>query len=229
LRVLVVDDEIRLVSHLKRGLEGEGFAVDVANTGPDGLWMATENEYDAIVLDILLPGMNGYAVCAELRRRCNWVPIIMLTAKTGEHDEAEALDTGADDYLSKPFSFVVLVARLRALVRRGTPERPSVIEVGNLRLDPSSHAVTCCERDIELTPTEFSLLEYLMRHADVALSKDEILSHVWDWEFEGSANNVEVYVGYVRRKLTAAHCHTSIDTVRGVGYRLRSRIGEAGS
>ena len=224
--MLVVDDEIRLASHLKKGLEAEGFAVDVANTGPDGLWMASEHDYDAVVLDILLPGMNGYAVCAELRLRGNWVPILMLTAKTGEHDEAEALDTGADDYLSKPFSFVVLVARLRALVRRGTPKRPSVLQVGDLRLDPSSHLVSCSSADIELTATEFSLLEYLMRHANAALSKDEILSHVWDWEFEGSSNNVEVYVGYVRRKLAAAGCQTGIDTVRGVGYRLCSNAAE---
>ena len=220
MRILIVDDEIRLAAHLKRGLEAEGFAVDVANTGTDGLWMATENEYDAIILDILLPGMNGYAVCDELRKAGNWVPIIMLTAKTGEHDEAEALNTGADDYLSKPFSFIVLVARLRALLRRGSPERPVVITVGDLELDPSSHTVTHGGETIDFTATEFSLLEYFMRHRGEIISKSQVLAHVWDWEFEGSPNVVEVYVGYVRRKLAATPGNASITTVRGVGYRL---------
>ncbi len=227
MRLLVVDDEIRLASYLKRGLQAEGFAVDIANDGTDGLWMATENTYDAIILDILLPGMNGYEVCAELRRRNNWVPIIMLTAKTGEHDEAEALDTGADDYLSKPFSFVVLVARLRALVRRGAPERPAVLMCGDVTLDPSSHSVTAGSDDVQLTPTEFSILECLMRHADAPLSKSEILSRVWDWEFEGPANIVEVYVGYLRKKLAASGCQTTIQTLRGVGYRLGTPGSEA--
>jgi two-component system, OmpR family, response regulator len=219
-RILIVDDEIRLASHLKRGLEAESFAVDVANTGTDGLWMATENEYDAVILDILLPGMNGYAVCEAIRKAGNWVPILMLTAKTGEHDEAEALDTGADDYLSKPFSFIVLVARLRALLRRGSPERPVVVTVGDLELDPSSHVVKHGGEAVELTPTEFSLLEYLMRHPGETVSKSQVLSHVWDWEFEGSPNIVEVYVGYIRRKLAATPGGASIATVRGVGYRL---------
>lgn len=228
MRLLIVDDEIRLAAHLKRGLEAEGFAVDVANDGTDGLWMATENEYDAIVLDILLPGMNGYRVCEELRKAGNWVPILMLTAKTGEHDEAEALNTGADDYLSKPFSFIVLVARLRALLRRGAPERPAILAVGDLTLDPPSHRVMHGGKEIDLTPTEFSLLEYLMRHPNSTVTKQQILSHVWDWEFEGSQNIVEVYVGYVRRKLANGAGHVTIDTVRGVGYRLNvAADGEA--
>ena len=222
-----MDDEIRLATYIKTGMEAEGFAVDVANDGRDGLWMASENHYDAVILDILLPGINGYAVCAELRKQENWVPIIMLTAKTGEHDEAEALDTGADDYLSKPFSFVVLVARIRALVRRGAPERPTVLVAGDLTLDPSLHAVQAGDREIELTPTEFSVLEYLMLHDNATVSKDEVLSHVWNWEFEGSANIVEVYIGYVRRKLAASGCLTTIETLRGIGYRVRAaRPGE---
>lgn len=220
MRILIVDDEVRLAAHLKRGLEAEGFAVDVANNGTDGLWLAQEQEYDAIVLDIMLPGMNGYRVCEELRRAGNWVPILMLTAKSGEYDEAEALDTGADDYLSKPFSFLVLVARIRALLRRGAPERPVVLSVGNLTLDPSSRRVRHGSAEVELTPTEFALLEYLMRHPDEVLSKQAILGHVWDWEFDGAPNIVEVYVGYLRRKLESVDGDAAIDTVRGAGYRL---------
>jgi two-component system OmpR family response regulator len=222
MRILVVDDEVRLAAHLKRGLEAEGFAVDVAGTGTDALWMATEQVYDAIVLDIMLPGMNGYKVCEELRRQGNWVPILMLTAKDGEYDEAEALDTGADDYLSKPFSFVVLVARIRALLRRGTPRRPTVLQFGTLTLDPSSHRVRHGEVQLQLTPTEFSLLEYFMRHPDELLSKGDILGHVWNWEFEGAPNIVEVYVGYLRRKLAAPDATVAIATVRGAGYRLET-------
>ncbi|HEY3317047.1 MAG TPA: response regulator transcription factor [Coriobacteriia bacterium] len=226
MRILIVDDEVRLASHLKRGLEAEGFAVDVANTGTDGLWLATEQAYDAVVLDIMLPGMNGYRVCEELRRAGNWVPILMLTAKSGEYDEAEALDTGADDYLSKPFSFVVLVARIRALLRRGSPERPVVLTVGNLSLDPSSRRVRHGGREVDLTSTEFSLLEYLMRHPDEVLSKRAILEHVWDWDFDGPPNIVEVYVGYLRRKLQSPDGSASIDTVRGAGYRIGPREQE---
>ncbi len=220
MRALIVDDEVRLAAHLKRGLEAEGFAVDVAGTGTDGLWLATEQPYDIIVLDIMLPGMNGYRVCEELRRAGNWTPILMLTAKDGEYDEAEALDTGADDYLSKPFSFVVLVARIRALLRRGKTERPAVLRVGNLSLDPSSHRAEHAGEEIQLTPTEFSLLEYLMRHPGEVLSKTDILGHVWDWEFDGPQNIVEVYVGYLRRKLASPSGSARIATVRGAGYRL---------
>jgi two-component system OmpR family response regulator len=223
MRILIVDDEVRLASHLKRGLENEGFAVDVANNGTDALWMATEQQYDLVVLDIMLPGMNGYKVCGELRRKGNWVPILMLTAKTGEYDEAEALDTGADDYLSKPFSFLVLVARIRALLRRGTPERPVVLTVGDLSLDPSSRRVMHGAEEVALTPTEFSLLEYLMRHPDEVLSKADILGHVWDWEFDGPPNIVEVYIGYLRKKLASPSSRVRIATVRGAGYRLDVR------
>jgi len=220
MRVLVVEDEVRLSAYLKRGLEAEGFAVDVAQTGTDGLWMASEQAYDAVLLDIMLPGMNGYKVCESLRKGDNWVPILMLTAKDGEYDEAEALDTGADDFLSKPFSFVVLLARLRALMRRGSPERPAVLSVGTLTMDPSTHEVARGEAPIELTPREYSLLEYLMRHPNDALPKADIVGHVWDWEFEGDANIVEVYVGYLRKKIDAPFDLKTLRTVRGVGYRL---------
>jgi len=220
MRVLVVEDEARHASYLKRGLEAKGFAVDVAADGSDGLWMATEHPYDVVVLDIMLPGLNGYKVCERLREAENWVPILMLTAKDGEYDEAEALDTGADDFLSKPFSFVVLLARLHALLRRGAPERPAVMSVGTLALDPSKRRVRRGDAEIELTPREYSLLEYLMRHPDVVLSKRDIISHVWDWEFEGDPNVVEVYVGYLRRKIDQPFDLTTLLTVRGAGYRL---------
>lgn len=224
MRILVVEDEIRLAAYLKRGLESEGFAVDVALTGTDGLWMATEQTYDVIVLDIMLPGMNGYKVCESLRKAENWVPILMLTAKDGEYDEAEALDTGADDFLSKPFSFVVLLAHLRALMRRGSPERPTVLAVGTLTMDPSTHEVKRGDTPIDVTPREYSLLEYLMRHPDEALPKADIVGHVWDWEFEGDANIVEVYVGYLRKKIDLPFGLNTVRTVRGVGYRLVSDV-----
>ncbi len=220
MRILVVEDEVRLAAHLKRGLEAEGFAVDIAQNGTDGLWMATEQPYDAVVLDIMLPGLNGYKICGQLREAGNWVPILMLTAKDGEYDEAEALDTGADDFLSKPFSFVVLLARLRALLRRGTRERPAVLTVGTLTLDPAGHQVRRGEIDIALTPREFSLLEYFMRHPAVVLPKSDIMAHVWDWEFEGDPNVVEVYVGYLRKKIDAPFSVKTLQTVRGAGYRL---------
>lgn len=220
MRILVVEDEMRLAAYLKRGLEAEGFAVDVALDGTDGLWMATEHAYDALVLDIMLPGMNGYKVCESLRKNDNWVPVLMLTAKNGEYDEAEALDTGADDFLSKPFSFVVLLARLRALMRRGSPERPSVLSVGSLTMDPSRHEVRRGSTRVDLTPREYALLEYLMRHPEDTLAKSEIIGHVWDWEFDGDPNIVEVYVGYLRKKIDAPFGLDTILTVRGAGYRL---------
>jgi len=220
MRVLVVEDERRLAGALKRGLEAEGFAVDVTGDGAEGLWMAGEQSYDAVVLDIMLPGMNGYQVCAKLREQGIWTPILMLTAKDGEYDEAEALDTGADDFLSKPFSYVVLLARLRALMRRGATQRPAVLAVGNLRLDPATHG---CQRDgqpVLLSPREFAVLEYLMRRGGQVVSKPELLAHVWDVDFAGDANVVEVYVGYLRRKLDVPFGRHTIETVRGAGYRL---------
>jgi DNA-binding response OmpR family regulator len=220
MRVLVVEDEKGLASALKRGLEAEGFATDVALDGPSGLWHAKEQPYDAIVLDIMLPGMNGYRVCAELRDAGIWTPVLMLTAKDGDLDEAEALDTGADDYLTKPFSFVVLVAHLHALLRRGTPERPPRLEVGDLVLDPARHTCQRGDTPIELTPREFAVLEYLMRRVGEVVSKSEILDHVWDFAFEGDVNIVEVYISYLRKKIDAPFGTKSLKTVRGVGYRL---------
>ena len=216
MRILLVDDEQRFAAAVRQGLEAEGLAVDVAHDGDEGLWMARSNDYDAIVLDILLPGLNGYRVCAELRDGGDWTPILMLTALDEDLDEAEALDTGADDYLSKPFSFVVLVARLRALLRRGASPRPVVLEVGTLRLDPAAHRCWCAGQEVELTAKQFSLLECFMRHPGEVLSKSALREHVWDYAFADSSNIVEVYVSYLRKKLGAGR----IETVRGAGYRL---------
>ncbi len=225
MRVLVVEDEKRLAAGLRRGLEAEGFAVDVALNGTDGLWMAKENPYDAIILDIMLPGLNGYRVCADLREAGNWTPILMLTAKDGEWDEAEALDTGADDYLTKPFSYVVLLAHVRAMVRRGARERPVVLEAGDLRLDPASRRVWRGDEALDLTSRETSVLEFLLRHADQVVSKREILDHVWDYDFEGDANIVEVYVARLRSIIDRPFGRESIETLRGAGYRLAADGG----
>lgn len=214
MRVLVVDDERTLARALQRGLTAEGFAVDVAHDGDAGLTLATHGDYDAIVLDIMLPRRNGYAVTAELRKRGVWTPVLMLSAKDGEYDVADALDLGADDYLTKPFSFVVLVARLRALVRRPSGARPAVLEVGALTLDPSTRAVTLGGDPVELTAREVALLEYLMRHNDRVVGKVELRDHVWEGTGE-DLNVVEVYVGYLRRKLG----RDVISTIRGAGYR----------
>ena len=219
MRVLVVEDEVRQAAALKRGLEAEGFAVDVAGNGNDGLWLATEQSYDVIVLDVMLPGLNGFKVCAQLRAKQIWTPVLMLTAKDGELDEAEALDTGADDFLSKPFSYVVLVARLRALLRRGSTSRPPVLEVGSIELDVAARTCTVDGRPVELTPREFSVVEYLMRRQGEVVPKVEILEHVWDFAFDGGDNVVEVHVSALRRKLGSA----AIETVRGAGYRMGSR------
>ncbi|HZN71794.1 MAG TPA: response regulator transcription factor [Micromonosporaceae bacterium] len=220
MRILVVEDEERLAAGLRAGLEAEGFAVDVAATGVDGLWLAREQPHDAIVLDILLPGMNGYTICRTLREEGIWTPILMLTAKDGEWDEVEALDTGADDYLTKPFSYAVLTARLRALLRRGARERPAVLVAGDLRLDPALRRAWRGEVEVELTARELSLLEFLLRRRGEVMSKREILAHVWDFDFEGDPNIVEVYIRHLRRKLDEPFGRTSIQTVRGAGYRL---------
>lgn len=220
MRLLVVEDEKRLAAALKRGLENEGFAVDVALDGTQGEWMASEVAYDAIVMDIMLPGLNGYQLCARLRERGNWAPILMLTAKDGEYDEAEALDTGADDYISKPFSFVVLVARLRALLRRGALERPVVLTCGDLTLDPASRRCSRRDRQIDLTAREFAVLEYLMRRAGQVVTKSELLEHVWDFGFDGDVNVVEVHLSALRRKIDKPFGTESIETLRGSGYRL---------
>jgi two-component system OmpR family response regulator len=220
MRVLVVEDEERLAAGLKKGLEAEGFATDVAVDGTNGLWMARENPYDAIVLDIMLPGMNGYRICETLRKDGVWTPILMLTAKDGEFDEAEALDTGADDYVTKPFSYVVLLARLRALIRRGAEERPAILEAGDLRFDPGSRRVWRGETEVELTSREIAMLEFLLRRKGEVVSKKEILEHVWDYDFGGDLNIVEVYVGHLRNKLDRPFGRNSIETMRGAGYRL---------
>lgn len=222
MRVLLVDDEEPLVEAMKRGLQREGFAVDTACDGEEGLWQAQETEYDAIILDIMLPKRNGYQVCAELRKAGIWTPILMLTAKHGEHDHAEALDTGADDFLTKPFSYVVLVAHLRALIRRTSRVRPAVLSVGDLRLDPARHRCWRGEVEIELTPRQFALLEFFMSRPGDVLSKIEILEHVWEDSDDMDVNIVEVYVGYLRRKIDAPFSRSSIQTLRLVGYRLVS-------
>ncbi len=220
MRILLVDDEKRFAAAVRRGLEAEGFSVDIAHDGTHGLELASSNEYDAIVLDILLPGANGYRVCSDLREAGNWAPILMLTALDDELDEAEALDCGADDYLTKPFSYVVLLARLRALVRRGASPRPAVLRVGDVRLDPAAHRCWRGETEVGLTSKEFALLEYLMRHPGEVLSKVSLLDHVWDFATSDSSNVVEVYMGYLRKKLDGSPGTSVIETVRGSGYRM---------
>ena len=215
-RVLVVDDEVRLAEAVARGLAAEGFDVEVTHNGLDGLWRAREREYGAIVLDLLLPGMNGYEVCRTLRSEGVWTPILMLTAKSGEYDEAEALDTGADDFLSKPFSFMVLVARLRAVARRGAVPRPAALAVGDVVVDPGTRAVTVSGVRVELTPREFALLEALARRWPQVATKAELLDEVWGADRDVDPNAVEVYVGYLRRRVG----RPLIQTVRGAGYRL---------
>lgn len=219
-RVLVVEDERRVAAAVRRGLGANGFAVDVSFDGVDGLWKASEFAYDVILLDVMLPGLNGYRVCEQLRSRGVWTPILMLTAKNGEYDEAEALDTGADDFLSKPFSYVVLVARVRALLRRGVRERPTIVEAGGLRLDPASRRLWRADVEILLTSREFSVLEFLVRRRGEVVTKTEILESVWDYEFEGDPNNVEVYVRRLRLKIDQPFGTDTITTVRGAGYRL---------
>lgn len=225
MRVLVVEDEKRLAVGLRNGLEAEGFAVDVAGNGTDGLWMAREHSFDAIVLDIMLPGINGYRLCATLREEGIWTPILMLTAKDGEWDEVEALDTGADDYLTKPFSYAVLLARLRSLLRRGARARPAVLAAGDLRMDPAARRAWRGEVEVELTARELGLLEFLLRRRGEVLPKREILAHVWDYDFEGDANIVEVYVRHLRNKLDRPFGRQAIETVRGSGYRLAADGG----
>jgi len=214
--VLVVEDEARLATALQRGLQAEGFAVDIALDGPTGLDQARHGEYDAMILDVMLPGLSGYRVVRALRAEKHWLPVLMLSAKDGEHDQADGLDCGADDYLTKPFSFVVLLARLRALLRRGAPQRPAVLTVGDLSLDPARRRVTVSGAEVVLTTREYGLLQYLMRRAGDVVSKTELLDHVWDASEETAPNAVEVYIGYLRRKLG----RNVLETVRGAGYRL---------
>ncbi|MEH1012942.1 response regulator transcription factor [Micromonospora sp. CPCC 206060] len=216
MRLLVVEDEARLAGALQRGLQAEGFAVDIAPTGPQGLDAARHGGYDAMILDVMLPGLSGYEVVRRLRAEDHWLPVLMLSAKDGEYDQADGLDCGADDYLTKPFSYVVLLARLRALLRRGAPERPTVLTAGDLTLDPARRLVTRAGAEITLTAREYALLNYLMRRPGEVISKTELLDHVWDASLETGPNVVEVYVGYLRRKIG----RDRLETVRGAGYRL---------
>jgi len=220
MRILVVDDDAHVAGSVRRGLEGEGYAVDVAFDGTEGHWLASENPYDAMVLDSMLPGMSGDEMCARLRAAGVWTPILMLTARSGESDEAQALDAGADDFLSKPFSYVVLLARLRALLRRGGAERPAVLVAGDLTLDPATHRVARGDVEVALSPRQFSLLEYFLRHAGEVLPKSRILEHVWDFSFEGDPNIVEVYVRQLRLRVDEPFGRSALQTVRGAGYRL---------
>ena len=220
MRVLVVEDEPRLARALQRGLTAEGYAVDLATDGLTGLEAARHEGYDAVVLDIMLPGLSGYRIVRTLRAEQNWVPVLMLSAKDGEYDQADGLDSGADDYLTKPFSFVVLLAKLRALLRRGAPQRPAVLSAGSLSLDPATRRVTRDGQEIALTTREFALLEYLIRHRDEVVTKTELLDHVWDAGADTDPNVVEVYVGYLRRKIDQPYNVRSLQTVRGAGYRL---------
>jgi len=222
-RLLVVEDEARLAQALQRGLQAEGFAVDTAGDGLSGLDLARHGEYDAMILDVMLPGLSGYRVVRALRAEGHWLPVLMLSAKDGEHDQADGLDCGADDYLTKPFSYVVLLARLRALLRRGAPERPAVLIVGEVTLDPARRRVTRAGEEVTLTTREYGLLQYLMRRAGDVVSKTELLDHVWDASEETAPNAVEVYIGYLRRKLGRG----ILETVRGAGYRLVAGTGTA--
>ena len=220
MRILVVEDEAKTAAAIRRGLEAEGHAIDIPPDGAEGLWLAEQNPYDVVILDIMLPELSGYELCARLREAGDWTPILMLTAKDGELDEAHALDTGADDFLTKPFSFVVLLARVRALLRRGKMERPAVLTAADLRLDPASHRCWRGDAEVALTAREFAVLEYLLRHAGDVVSKAAILENVWDFNFDGDPNIVEVYIRHLRKKLDEPFASRLIETVRGAGYRL---------
>jgi two-component system, OmpR family, response regulator len=223
MRLLVVEDDVKLARALERGLQREGYAVDVADTGDDALSQATANDYDAVVLDVMLPGLDGFAVCREMRRSERWAPVLMLTARDQVSDRIRGLDAGADDYLVKPFDFGELLARLRALIRRGPSERAPVLEVGDLRIDPAARIVTRGGRQIELTVREFALLHFLAQRAGEVVSREQLLEHVWDNTEEGSTNVVDVYVGYLRNKLERPFRGKIFRTVRGIGFMLEAQ------
>jgi two-component system, OmpR family, response regulator len=227
-RVLVVEDELRMASLVRRGLAGEGIAADVAPNGEDALWMAQAHGYDAIVLDVMLPGLDGFETCRRLRGAGVWAPVLMLTARDAVEDRVAGLDSGADDYLVKPFAFAELLARLRALSRRGDPERPAILEVGDLRLDPATRQVSRGSREIALSAKEFALLELFMRRAGEVLSRLHLLEHAWDFAYESRSNVIDVYVRRLRRKIDEPFGRDSLETVRGAGYRLRAE-GSRGS
>jgi two-component system OmpR family response regulator len=225
MRILVIEDEPKMAALLRRGLTEEGYAVDVVRSGTDGIWAATENPYDAIVLDVMLPDIDGFEVCRRLRKADRWAPVVMLTARDAVRDRVAGLDAGADDYLTKPFSFGELFARIRALLRRGAAERPSVLRVGDLTLDPAEHRVARGDIEVRLTAKEFALLEYLMRRAGEVLSRTRLIEHVWDFGYDGDSNVVDVYVRYLRDKIDRPFGRASIQTIRGSGYRLRTDAG----
>jgi two-component system, OmpR family, response regulator len=225
MRALVVEDEAKMAALIRRGLVEEGYAADVARTGEEAIWMARATPYDAIVLDVMLPGRDGISVCRELREAGVWSPILMLTARDGVEDRVAGLDGGGDDYLTKPFSFAELLARLRALVRRGSPERPAVLRAGSLRLDPATRDARRGERKIDLSAKEFALLETFMRRPDEVLSRLDLLEHAWDYAYENRSNVVDVYVRYLREKIDRPFGVESIETVRGAGYRFRADGG----
>lgn len=220
MKVLLVDDDVKLTAAVKRGLQPEGFTVDIAYNGIDGLWRATEGSYDVVVLDLMLPGRDGYSVCAEMRAAGNWTPILMLTALDGDLDEAEALDTGADDYVVKPFSFPVLISRLHALMRRSNEIAPAPISVADLVIDPLAHRMWLTDEEVSVTSREFDVLLFLVQRVGQLVSKQQILDGVWSDDFEGDPNIVEVYVARLRRKLEQHSSGVAIETVRGAGYRL---------
>ena len=221
MRVLIVEDEVKMASLIRRGVREEGLAADVAIKGEDALWMAGATDYDAIVLDVMLPGIDGFETCRRLRADGVWTPVLMLTARDGVEDRVQGLDGGADDYLAKPFSFAELLARLRALARRGAVERPSVLTVGDLRLDPATRQVWPNDTEISLSAKEFAILETFMRRPGDVLSRYQLLEHAWDYEYENRSNVVDVYVRYLREKVDRPFHKQSIETVRGAGYRLR--------
>jgi two-component system OmpR family response regulator len=222
MRLLIVEDEIRMAALLRRGFVEEGYAVDVANNGTDALWLATEATFDTLILDVMLPGLDGFEVCRELREKGCRAPVLMLTARDAIEDRVRGLDAGADDYLTKPFSFAELSARVRALLRRGASARPTVLEVGDLRLDPAGHRATRGDAELSLSPKEMALLELFMRHPDEVITRTQILDHVWDFAYDGMSNVVDQYVSYLRRKVDKPFGRDDLQTVRGVGYRLRT-------
>ena len=225
MRLLIVEDEVRMAALLRRGFVEEGYAVDVANNGTDALWLASEATFDTVILDVMLPGIDGFDVCSTLREKGVDAPVLMLTARDAVEDRVRGLDAGADDYLTKPFSFAELSARVRALLRRGAGARPTVLVVGDLRLDPARHRASRNDVELLLSPKEMALLELFMRHPDEVITRTQILDHVWDFAYDGLSNVVDQYVSYLRRKIDKPFGRNDLQTVRGVGYRLRSPAG----